>query len=227
MRSWSIKQIIITTGLAAVIVGIGSFAARSTTAEPGWAFKGTWSDTCSCKISCPCLFGSEPTEGFCQGSSLLEVERGHYGGVSLDGLAAMVSYQVGEWVRIYIADSATPEQAKALAKAIPLTVPFMGMGETETIEVVPLTVERTETTLEYAVPESSVELEIVTGANGEPIRIANLPAKGLPFPEAYDHTQFRSVLSQHHSEAHQFEWSGRNGYVTKVDRGGILPPEGS
>ena len=72
--------------------------------------------------------------------------------------------------------------------------------------------------MKYAAPESTVEMEIVLGANGEPIRIANMPTKGLPFPEVYDHTQYRSVLSKHDSETHSFEWSGRNGFVSRVDR---------
>jgi hypothetical protein len=192
MRLWGLKPVVVVAGLATVVVGIGAFAARSAMTESAWALKGSWSDTCSCKVSCPCFFGSEPTEAFCEGSSLFEIEEGHYGGVEIDGLTAVVTYRAGKWTRIYVADTATPEQADAVASVIPLAVPFLGMGPIETVEVVPVSVERTETMLKYAVPESKVELEIVMGANGEPIRIANLPMKGLPFPEVHDHTQYRS-----------------------------------
>ncbi|MCP4205234.1 MAG: hypothetical protein GY769_25265 [bacterium] len=132
-------------------------------------------------------------------------------------------YRVGKWGRIYVADTATPEQVDAVASVIPLAVPFLGMGPIETVEVMPIAVERTETMLKFAAPESTVELEIVMGENGEPIKIANLPVKGLPFPEFHDHTQYKSVISKHNSEAHQFEWSGRNGFASKVDRAGDLP----
>ncbi len=223
MRSWGPKSVVVVAGLATVVVGMGAFAVGGATTESEWALKGIWSDTCSCKISCPCLFGSGPTEAFCEGSSLLEVEEGHYGGIEIDGLTAMVTYRVGAGARIYVADTSTSKQADAIASVIPLAVPFLGMGPIETVEVVPLSVERTETMLKYAAPESTVELEIVMGANGEPIRIANLPVKGLPFPESHDHTQYRSVLSKHDSESHDFEWSGRNGFVSKVDRAGDLP----
>jgi hypothetical protein len=223
MRSWNLKSVVIVAGLVAVAVGMGAFAARSATTESEWALKGSWSDTCSCKVSCPCFFGSEPTEAFCEGSSLFEVEEGHYGGVEIDGLTAVVSYRAAKWTRIYVVDTATPEQVDAVASVIPLAVPFLGLGPIETVEVAPLSVERTETMLKYAAPESSVELEIVMGANGEPIRLANLPLKGLPFPEVHDHTQYRSVRSKHDSEEHHFEWSGRSGFVSKVDRAGNLP----
>jgi hypothetical protein len=223
MRSWALKSVVVVVGLVTVALGMGALAARSSMTESEWAFKGSWSDTCSCKVPCPCFFGSGPTEAFCEGSSLLEVEKGHYGGVEIDGLAAVVSYRSGKWTRIYVTDTATPEQAEAFASVIPLAVPFLGMGPTETVEVVPISVERTETTLKYAVPESRVEIEAVMGDNGEPIRLANLPAKGLPFPEVHDHTQYKSVLSKHDSEAHQFEWSGRSGFVSKVERAGDIP----
>lgn len=227
MRSRGLKPTVVVAGLVAVVVGMGALAVGSAMTESEWALKGSWSDTCSCKVSCPCMFGSGPTEGFCEGSSLLEVEEGHYGGVEIDGLSAVVTYRVGKWARIYVADTATPEQVDAVASLIPLAVPFMGMGEIETVDVVPVSVERTETMVKYAVPESTVELEIVMGANDEPIKIANLPMKGLPFPEFHDHTQYKSVLSKHDSEAHNFEWSGRNGFVSRVDRSGNLPNDDS
>ena len=223
MRSWNLKLVVVVAGLATVVVGMGALAARSATTESEWALKGTWSDTCSCKVSCPCFFGSEPTEAFCEGSSLFEVEKGHYGGVEIDGLTAVVSYRAAKWTRIYVVDTATPEQVDAIASAIPLAVPFLGLGPIETVEVAPISVERTETMLKYAAPESSVELEIVMGANGEPIKLANLPMKGLPFPEVHDHTQYKALSSKHDSEAHHFEWSGRSGFVSKVDRAGDLP----
>ncbi len=222
MRSWGLKPVVVVAGLVAVVVGMGAFAAWSATTESDWALKGSWSDTCSCKVSCPCFFGSEPTEAFCEGSSLFEVEEGHYGGVEIDGLTAVVTYRAAKWTRIYVVDTATPEQVDAVASVIPLAVPFLGMGPIETVEVVPLSVERTEAMLKYAAPESEVELEIVMGANGEPIRLANLPMKGLPFPEIHDHTQYRAVRSKHDSDAHHFEWSGRSGFVSKVDRAGDL-----
>lgn len=223
MRSWGLKSVVVVAGLVTGVVGMGAFVAWSATAESEWALKGSWSDTCSCKVSCPCFFGSGPTEEFCEGSSLFEVEKGHYGGVEIDGLTAIVTYRAGKWTRIYVAETATPEQADAVAAVIPLAVPFLGMGPIEAVEVVPISVERTETMVKYAAPESMVEIEIVMGANGEPVRLENMPVKGLPFPDLHDHTQYKSVLAKHDSEAHQFERSGTSGFVSKVDRAGDIP----
>ena len=219
------RAAVVALGIAALAVG--AIAAGDGTAERRWALAGTWSDTCSCKVSCPCLFGSGPTERFCEGSSLLEIEAGHYRGVAIDGLSAVVTYRVGEWARIYVADTATAVQAEAVGAVIPLAVPFLGLGAIETVEVVAVEAERTETTVAYAVPESAVELEVVVGANGEPIRLTNLPVKGLPFPDFHDHTQYTSVRSTHESAAHRFAWQGRNGFVARVDREGEVLGESS
>ena len=223
MKSWGLKLFVAVAVLATVAVGLGGVAAGEADGTSGWALKGRWSDTCSCEVACPCFFGSEPTEHFCEGTSLLEIEEGHYGGVQLDGLTAMVTMRIGSWTRIYVADPATPEQADAVASVVPLVLPFVAEGELESVQVVPISVERTETTVRYAAPESTVEIEIVRGVTGEPIRIAGMPVKGLPFPEVHDHTQYRSVLSQHDSAAHRFQWSGRNGFVARVERSGDLP----
>ena len=225
MKSMVLKSVPVVAGMVIVAVGMAAFAALRATAESGWEFKGTWSDTCSCKVPCPCFFASAPTEHFCEGTSLLEVEKGHYGGVEIDGLAAIVTMRIGKWTRIYVSDAATPEQAEAFASVIPLTLPFLGDGQIETIEIAPISVERTDAMVKYSSPESSVELEIVKGDNGEPIQVANLPVKGLPFPEVHDYTQYKSVLSKHDSDAHHFEWSGRNGLVAKLDRAGNLLAE--
>lgn len=210
----------VVAGLATLVVAMGAFVVRGASEEAGWALKGAWSDTCSCEVACPCFFGSEPTEHFCEGTSLFEIEKGHYGDVEIDGLTAMVTMRAGKWTRIYVANTATPEQVEAVASVIPLAVPFLAMGTIEAVQAVPISVERTETTLRYGTPESTVEIEIVKGANGAPIHITNMPTKGLPFPEIHDHTQYRSVLSKHDSEAHSFEWSGRNAFVSKIDRAG-------
>jgi hypothetical protein len=209
--------------MAAVIVGIGAFAASSATTDSGWALEGNWSDTCSCKVTCPCLVGSGPTEKFCEGSSLLEVTEGHYGGVELDGVVAVVAYRVGKWARIYVSDEASDEQKDAVAAVIPQAVPFLGLGPVETVETVSIAVDRSDTMLEWAVPETKAQIEMVVGSNGEPVKIENLPVKGLPFPEFHDHTQYKSVLSKHESDGHSFEWSDRNGFTSKVDQSGEIP----
>jgi hypothetical protein len=56
------------------------------TASPAWRLQGDWFDLCSCAIGCPCIFSSNPTQGFCDGALSWSIRQGHYGEIALDGL---------------------------------------------------------------------------------------------------------------------------------------------
>ncbi len=52
----------------------------------GWAMKGTWYESCSCKTYCPCNFGpAEPSQGWCSGVLGFAIDSGESSGVSLGG----------------------------------------------------------------------------------------------------------------------------------------------
>lgn len=195
-------------------------ATGSSAAESLWAIQGSWTDSCCCKVSCPCFFGTKPTEGYCQGASLIEIEHGHHGDVKLDGTSLVVAYHVGQWTRIYVGEGATEEQARAVAAVLPKALPFLGKGPIESVETVPLIVERSGDRVKYSVAATTVELALVEGADGQPIRLENLPAKGAPFPKLRDHTQYKSIHLDHDSGDHKFSWSGRNGFSSKLDLSG-------
>ena len=59
-----------------------------------WEIKGPEISSCSCDWGCPCQFNSLPTHGNCRAAMAFEIEQGHFGEVSLDGLraAAMVAW---------------------------------------------------------------------------------------------------------------------------------------
>ena len=43
---------------------------------------------CNCAYGCPCQFDALPTYGTCEAADGFHIEKGFYGGVSLDGLSA-------------------------------------------------------------------------------------------------------------------------------------------
>jgi hypothetical protein len=64
------------------------------TTQPGdstapWRIKGDWWDLCNCAVGCPCLFGENPTLGYCQGVLTYIIREGRHGDVSLDGLTVI------------------------------------------------------------------------------------------------------------------------------------------
>jgi hypothetical protein len=52
-----------------------------------WEFRGRELINCNCAFGCPCQFNALPTKGYCEAVGAVAIETGHYGDVSLDGLA--------------------------------------------------------------------------------------------------------------------------------------------
>lgn len=52
-----------------------------------WSLEADYLQACNCDYGCPCEFSAPPTRGDCQGMGAWKINRGQYGGLSLDGLA--------------------------------------------------------------------------------------------------------------------------------------------
>ena len=67
-----------------------------------WAISGDYLETCSCNYVCPCVASNlkdRPTHGWCKAALLFDVQKGHYGQLSLNKLAvAVVGYIPGPLV---------------------------------------------------------------------------------------------------------------------------------
>src|SRR5262252_9064673 len=93
-------------------------------ATPSWNISGKYAETCSCDFVCPCIVGQmavRPTKGSCTFAMAMQVERGAFGGVSLDGLAFIVVGMTpeemgkGNWsVGLVIDERASAEQRDAI-----------------------------------------------------------------------------------------------------------------
>jgi hypothetical protein len=86
-----------------------------------WTIKGREFANCNCSYGCPCQFNALPTKGFCSAVVGFEIDSGHFGSVSLDGLRAAGIYSwpgpvhMGNGtMQLIIDESATSEQRDAL-----------------------------------------------------------------------------------------------------------------
>ena len=88
-----------------------------------WMIRGPEITTCSCSYGCPCQFNALPTDGYCRAAVGMQIDKGHYGKVKLDGLhwAATAAWPGpihmghGE-IQPIVDERATPEQREALLK---------------------------------------------------------------------------------------------------------------
>ena len=78
-------------------------------------------EACSCNITCPCNFGGDPTQGFCEAIVAWRIQEGNYGNTRLDGLNLVLYVRMpgnifqGNWTAgVYLDQRATQEQVQAL-----------------------------------------------------------------------------------------------------------------
>lgn len=90
-----------------------------------WEIKGEALGNCNCDYGCPCQFNALPTHGSCEAAVGYQINEGHFGDVSLDGLrAAMVVWWPGPVhegngkMQIIVDEKANDEQRDAIVSII-------------------------------------------------------------------------------------------------------------
>lgn len=179
--------------------------------SPSWRLSATVAESCSCTISCPCNFGGRPNRNPCEGNRMISIDSGRYGDTDLAGVQFLVTFEMGSWSKIYVSDKVSAEQQKAVEALLPLAFAGFHKGMLS-FSKVPITMEINDARVRFSTPESSVDMEVVRGYNGQAIKIVNLPGVALQ-----NYTQFKSVSHTHTSATHNWKHSGTNGFVSKMD----------
>lgn len=203
----SILTAIVTSGVALLA------AAPQQAPAPAWHITATVAESCSCAVSCSCNFGGNPNRMPCEGNRLISINKGHYGDVDLAGVSFLVTFEMRKWTKIYVSDKVSDAQNRAVEALLPIAFAGFRNGMLK-LEKAPLTMEITESRVRFSTPESSVEMEVMKGFGGKPVKILNLPN-----PAYQDYTQFRSVSHTHTSPDHTWSHSGTNGFTSTMDVG--------
>ena len=201
----------ITAALVALSLTLLVVPSRAQNAD--WHLTATVAESCSCTVSCPCNFGGEPSHMPCEGNRMISIESGHYADVDLAGVQMLVTFNMRTWSKIYVSDKVTDRQMKAVEALLPLAFAGFHRGLLSFTKA-PITMEATESRVRFSSPESSVDMEVMRGFNGNAVKVLNLPSAVFQ-----DYTQFRSVSHTHTSAAHSFSHKGTNGFTSKWDVG--------
>ena len=88
-----------------------------------WKIAGSYFETCSCDVACPCVFLSPPTSGDCTVLLAWHIDQGRFGEIDLEGFNAVLAAYApghmleGNWkVALYVDERANPGQQDALTK---------------------------------------------------------------------------------------------------------------
>jgi hypothetical protein len=113
--------------VATILIAIGHAQAPAKEASVDWAVNATIIDGCSCRMLCPCIFGSPATVGSaathehaghrsCYFNQAFRVNKGHYGKVRLDGVKFWFAGDKGDakTVELTFEPSATKEQREGI-----------------------------------------------------------------------------------------------------------------
>ena len=89
--------------------------------DTSWRMRGDAFEACSCNVTCPCNFGGDPAQGFCEAIVGLRIQEGNYGNTRLDSLNLVLYLRMpgnifqGNWTAgVYLDQRATQEQVQAL-----------------------------------------------------------------------------------------------------------------
>jgi hypothetical protein len=204
------KRTILCLGMVGLWILTLAGAAQTDTKDSALAVKARIVESCSCDPACPCMFGSPMTNETCEGSRLYEILEGSFRGVDVGGLKVVVTFSVGKWVKYYVADGATDKQVKVVEPLISRVSPVFDV-KVLSVERAPISVERTAKRVRFSVPASTVEIEMMEGLAGGPIKIQD-----LPYHDLANYVQYKSVENSHHSADIQFHYSGTNGFTSTV-----------
>jgi hypothetical protein len=205
----------LTLTLAAVVSGGVALltAAPQQPPVPDWHLTATVAESCSCAVSCSCNFGGSPNRMPCEGNRLISITKGHFGDVDLSGVAFLVTFEMRSWSKIYVSDKVTDRQNAAVEALLPIAFAGFRNGMLS-LQKAPITMEITDTRVRFSGPESSVDMEVMKGFGGKPVKILNLPN-----PAYQDYTQFKSVTHRHESQGHSWSHSGTNGFTSTMEAG--------
>ena len=203
MRSLLITALLLVTAISA----------PPRAAAPNWHVTATVAESCSCTISCPCNFGGNPNRNPCEGNRLIAITSGHYEGTDLAGVSFLVTFNMRNWSKIYVSDKVSEAQGKAVEALLPIAFAGFHRGMLSFTKA-PITMDITEKRVRFSGPESSVDMEVMSGFGGKPVQIKNLPN-----PAYQDYTQYKSISHTHKSDKATWSHSGTNGFTSTMEAG--------
>lgn len=154
-----------------------------------WAMQGFEFANCNCNWGCPCQFNGLPTHGDCRACCFVQIDKGHFGGVPLDGLRwgilaawpGAIHLGSGKFQTI-IEERANPKQREAIEavshghETEPGTLIWQVFSTTVT-EFLPTVYKPIALTINYAARAADVKVPGIIEGKAESIRN---PKTGVP-----------------------------------------------
>lgn len=220
--------------LGTAVTGPSLFARSLTNGRSlDWAMNATIIDGCSCRLLCPCIFGSPATVGSaathehaghrsCFFNAAFRVNNGHYGTVNLDGLKFWFAGDKGDAriVELTFEPSTTAEQREGirqfLSHFLPLTWASFTEGPDANIDWKAEAV-RAEARLDGG-RAAEVVLTRYAGATGDGTTvIKNMRYFGSTRNDGFNILPVEHLAYRRGPKLAPFEFSGTSGWTLTID----------
>ena len=222
-----------TAVVAIVLVTSVHAKALAKEASVDWAVNATIIDGCSCRMLCPCIFGSPATVGSaathaheghrsCYFNQAFQVNNGHYGKVSLDGMKFWFAGDKGDakTVELTFEPSATKDQRSAIrvfmSHFLPLKWTSFSEGPDAKIDWKAEAV-RAEAKLDGG-KAAEVVLTRNPGATGEGTTvIKNMSYFGSTRNDGFNIMPVQFIAYRRGPKPSPFEFKGTSGWTINID----------
>ena len=198
-----------------------------------WSLSGDYFENCNCDVVCPCLVSkaapltARPTQGECNVPLVFHIDKGDYGGITLDGLnVAVVAHTPGPmanggWTLAAYIDERADEKQTAVLAAIfgggeggPMAVFAPMVGKHLGVKKVPIT---------YSIngKNRSVEIPNIMHLAVDPLPSAHPSGEtwaAIGHPVAPDRLAFAAGGQGNWFADHGMRWdnSGKNGHYAPI-----------
>jgi hypothetical protein len=223
----------------AMVVGVRAWGADAPPAAPpapAWSMNATIIEACSCPMFCQCYFDTKPAahgahaahgggEHFCKFNNAYKVNKGEYGGVSLDGAKFWLFGDLGgdfskgqmDWAVLTFDPSVKPEQREGikavLAHVYPVKWNSFSVAPDAKIE---WTADKDKATAKLDDGKvAELTLKRWQGNTNDPIVIQNLKYWGTPRNSGF-------VLMPNQIQAVRKAPEGKEGYEFKGSNGFMI-----
>jgi len=202
-----------------------------------WRLQGLNVSACNCAWGCPCQFMSLPTNGHCHASVGIQIDRGHFGKVQLDGLAIGGVFAWPEAIHLGNGEAQPVVDVRANAEQREALLKIMSGQETEPgatifnvfastlVKVHDPVFARISIKADKAACMATVAIDGIVDFNVEPIKnpITGEPMRvsvTMPGGFEYDEAQFASGNVRTTRSPIKLDWSGRHAHMAAVDMTG-------
>jgi hypothetical protein len=190
-----------------------------------WSLTGLYFETCNCKVACPCVFLSPPTEGECTVLVGWHIDKGGFEDVKFDGLnVALAVHSPGTMVEtkwkaaLYFDDKASEEQKNRLMQIFTgqagghpaVLVSFVGEVLGAKSVGMDYHANGKRRSLKIA-GVAEAEIEAISGAGGSDVIVSGHP---LAIAPGFPATVSKSKKLSYHDFGLNWEISERNGFFS-------------